>query len=90
VGSAVAGADTGAGAGFWLVELWLAATPTTETTFVWEITSSPGLLILMMITTFDCCGCTAAAAALAAWSVAACWLVSVDVPSGEGGSEPAV
>jgi hypothetical protein len=45
-------------------------------------------LILMMITTFDCCGCTAAAAAFAAWSVAACCAPSADAPAGDG--EPAV
>ena len=47
------------------VELWFAPTATTETMFVSVTTSSPGLLTRMMITTFDCCGCTAVATALA-------------------------
>jgi hypothetical protein len=55
-GSVVPVPDAAAGAGFWLVEPWFAPTATTETVFVCEIASSPGLLILMMITTLDCCG----------------------------------
>ena len=88
-GSGVPGADVPGGPEFWEVELWLAPTAMTETTFVCETTSSPGLLMRMMITTFDCCGWTAAAAAFAAWSVAACCATSGGDPSAEVAPEPA-